>query len=103
MFFGLFEVEGNSPASYDDVLENAFAAKFNADGVYDCNAQTFGFDPQPGKAKQCFCDDIGYEDRESIENELAYWAQFKETQTILHETEESETTSAQTFKSASEI
>jgi hypothetical protein len=79
MFYGLVEVDGNLPASFDEMYSNAFAAKFDADGVYDCNSKTFGFDPQPGKAKQCFCDNIGYEDKQCIDGELAYWAQFRET------------------------
>jgi hypothetical protein len=47
----------------------------NVSGSVQCNTKTFGIDPQPGYAKQCFCDDIEYEDAESVEEELAYWAE----------------------------
>lgn len=73
VFFGLLEVDGWSPASFDEIWSAAFAVKYNVTGEVQCNSHTFGFDPQPGKAKQCFCDDIGYEDKECIEYELAYW------------------------------
>jgi hypothetical protein len=49
------------------MFEYEFAVKYNVSGTFDCNARTFGYDPQPGFAKQCFCDDIQYEDRECIE------------------------------------
>lgn len=74
VFFGLVEVDGHSPANFDEMFGNSFAAKFDVDGNVNCNEKAFGFDPQPGKAKQCFCDDIGYEDRECVEAELAHWA-----------------------------
>lgn len=61
----------------------SFAVKYNVSGVVDCNKRTFGgFDPQPGIAKQCFCDDIGYEDYDCIEGELAYWREQREVQSI---------------------
>jgi hypothetical protein len=80
VFYGLVEVDGYAPAGFDDLYSNAFAVKWNVKGEVECNDKTFGFDPQPGYAKQCFCDDIEYEDRESIEEELAYWAEQREVE-----------------------
>lgn len=64
---------------------NAFAVKMNVSGSVQCTDKTFGFDPQPGYAKQCFCDDIEYEDAECIEEELAYWAEQRESQVLEQE------------------
>lgn len=82
MFFGLLEVDGHSPASFDQMWETSFAVKYNVTGSVGCDKNTFGFDPQPGHAKQCLCDDIGYEDYECIENNLAYWREQREVQWI---------------------
>lgn len=60
----------------------SFAVKYDVSGTVQCNSKTFGFDPQPGKAKQCYCDDIQYEDKECIESELAYWAEQREINEI---------------------
>lgn len=82
VFFGLLEVDGISPASFDDVESAAFAVKYNVHGSVQCNSKTFGFDPQPGKPKQCFCDDVQYEDEEYIEPELEYWQEQREIEKI---------------------
>jgi hypothetical protein len=75
VFFGtITDNEGHNPASFDDMFTYSFAVKYNVTGTVDCNKRTFaGFDPQPGFAKQCFCDDVGYEEYDNIESELAYW------------------------------
>lgn len=74
MFYSPLEIEGKQPAGIDDMLERSgFAVKYDVNGDYACNAKTFGSDPYPGQAMQCFCDDIGYEDRECIEESLEYW------------------------------
>jgi hypothetical protein len=68
IYYGLVESEGKSPISFDEMMEAGnFAYKWDVNGEFACNAHTFGSDPQPGKAKQCFCDDIGYEDLECIQ------------------------------------
>ena len=72
VFYGLLEQEG-AQIGFDDFLENQFAVKYNYNGDITCSAKAFGSDPQPGKAKQCFCDDIGYEDRECLEEKLAFF------------------------------
>lgn len=67
IYYGLLELDGHSPISFDELLEGGdFAYKWGVNGEFGCNAHTFGRDPQPGKAKQCFCDDIEYEDLECI-------------------------------------
>jgi len=45
----------------------------NGTGSVPCTAQTFGSDPTPGFAKQCFCDDIDARDTEQNEADLKYW------------------------------
>ena len=102
MFFGLLEAEGSSPATFHAMFGNAFAAKFDVDGDFLCSTKTFGLDPQPGKAKQCFCDDVGHEAREVVETELAFWAEQRTVTTIRTESLEqsrvtSETTSTTTI------
>ena len=87
VFYGLLEVDGATPASFEEMWTNAFAVKYDVSGTVGCNARTFGLDPQPGKAKQCFCDDIGFEDYECIESELAYWAEQREVTRIQYEAE----------------
>lgn len=96
VFYGLLEVEGSSPASFDDMYMTSFAVKYDVNGAVQCNTKTFGFDPQPGKAKQCYCDDIEYEDKECIESELAYWAEQREINNMKfqQETQYSEMTGA---------
>jgi len=99
VFFGLVEVDGYSPAGFDDMYGNSFAVKWNVTGEVACNEKTFGFDPQPGYAKQCFCDDIEYEDEECIRDELAYWAEQRESQKLeVEEAEESEKVSGEYTK-----
>jgi hypothetical protein len=82
---------------------NAFAVKYDVSGTVGCNAKTFGSDPQPGKAKQCFCDDIGFEDYECIESELAYWSEQREVQRIQYEAETQYTTTYSTVTTTTTV
>lgn len=63
------------PAHFDDIWMNSpFAVKYNVSGSVICNSKTFnGKDPLPGKAKQCFCDDIEYNTKEMVESELKFF------------------------------
>ena len=79
---------------------NAFAVKYDVNGDVPCSASTFGFDPQPGKAKQCFCDDIGYEDAECIETELAYWREQREVSKLTERSESSSRETSAAFESS---
>lgn len=69
------------------MYDNAFAVKYDVKGEVLCNTKTFGSDPQPGKAKQCFCDDIDYEWKEDVEDELSYWSEQKEVTNIKDQAE----------------
>ena len=97
------EVDGQSPASFDDMYANAFAVKYNVSGSVMCNSKTFGFDPQPGKVKQCYCDDIEYEGQEEIESELEYWSEYREVETIKEQSESEATEEESSFMSAEKI
>lgn len=103
VFYGLLEVDGMSPAGFDEMYGDSFAVKYNVSGTIDCTEKAFGVDPQPGKAKQCFCDDIQQEDEESIEAELAYWREQREITTMQTRSEESYTTYRTTTTTATTI
>lgn len=72
------------------MYDNAFAVKYDVKGEVLCNTKTFGSDPQPGKAKQCFCDDIEFEYKEDVQEELAYWSEQKEVANIKDQAEKQE-------------
>ena len=85
VFLGLLSEEGSSDKlEFDDFLENEFVVKYNFTGDIMCDAGPHGFgsDPQKGKAKQCFCDDIEYEDRECIEEKLMFYQEQREITNI---------------------
>jgi hypothetical protein len=42
-YYGLLELEGHSPISFDEMLEGGnFAYKWDVNGDFACNAKTFG-------------------------------------------------------------
>ena len=74
MFYSPLEINGVQPASFNDMFEKSgFAVKYDVNGDYTCNSKTFGSDPYPGQAMQCFCDDIEYEDKQCIQEALDSW------------------------------
>jgi hypothetical protein len=46
IYFGLLELDGKSPISFDEMMEGGdFAYKWDVNGDFPCNAHTFGRDP----------------------------------------------------------
>ena len=71
IFYGILELDKKKPVAFKDMLGEDFQYKeSNGKTPVKCAASSFGKDPQPGKAKQCYCDGIEEMSKEEIKNAL---------------------------------